>query len=74
MKNHPSSSKLNLPIMLTTAEAAKALNRRLQTLQKWACLSTGVLKPVRINGRLAWPADDILAILNSTTIKVDSHA
>jgi hypothetical protein len=60
--------------MLTTDEAAKALNRKPQTLRKWACYGTGVLRPVRINGQLAWRASDILAILNSTTMKVDPHA
>jgi hypothetical protein len=49
---------------LTTAEAAKALNRAPQTLRKWACLENGPIRPVRINGRLAWPLDEIVALLN----------
>lgn len=38
---------------VTTAQAAKALNRAPQTLRKWACLENGPLRPIRINGRLA---------------------
>lgn len=49
---------------VTTALAAKALNRSPQTLRKWACLENGPIRPVRINGRLAWPLDEIAALLN----------
>ena len=49
---------------LTTAEAAKALNRAPQTLRTWACFENGPIRPVRINGRLAWPADEIAQLLN----------
>lgn len=49
---------------LPTAEAAAALNRKPQTLRKWACLENGPIRPVRINGRLAWHADEIAALLN----------
>lgn len=49
---------------LTTAEAAKALNRAPQTLRTWACFENGPVRPVRINGRLAWPADEIAQLLN----------
>lgn len=48
----------------TTADAAKALNRAPQTLRQWACLENGPIRPVRINGRLAWPADEIASLLN----------
>lgn len=56
----------NLPLRhaINTADAAKALNRAPQTLRKWACLKTGPIRPVRINGRLAWPLDQIAALLN----------
>lgn len=46
-----------------TEVAAKALNRAPQTLRKWACLENGPIRPVRINGRLAWPVDEIAALL-----------
>lgn len=49
---------------VTTAEAAKALNRAPQTLRKWACLENGPIRPIRINGRLAWPLDEIVRLLN----------
>ena len=49
---------------LPTNEAAPALNRSNQTLRKWACLECGPIRPVRINGRLAWRVADIAALLN----------
>lgn len=49
---------------LPTAAAAKALNRAPQTLRKWACLENGPIRPIRINGRLAWSLDEIAALLN----------
>ena len=49
--------------MLTTIEAAKALNRAPQTLRKWACLANGPLAPVHIHGRLAWRVADIRDLL-----------
>lgn len=53
-----------LPATLTTAEAAAALNRKPQTLNKWAFTNNGPVQPIRINGRLAWPCDQIAALLN----------
>lgn len=52
-----------IPATLTTAEAAVALKRKSQTLYKWACTKKGPIQPVRINGRLAWPAQRIAEIL-----------
>jgi hypothetical protein len=49
---------------VTTAVAAKALNRAPQTLRKWASRNSGPINPVRINGRLAWPLAEIAALLN----------
>lgn len=49
---------------LVTADAAKVLNRRPQTLRKWACLENGPIHPIRINGRLAWRVADLQALLN----------
>lgn len=49
--------------ILTTEEAAHYLNRRPQTLRAWACLENGALRPVRINGRLAWPVSEIKKVL-----------
>ncbi|MCO4879557.1 helix-turn-helix domain-containing protein [Paraburkholderia caribensis] len=50
---------------LTTDEAAAAINRKPQTLRKWACLENGPIRPIRINGRLAWKVADIQALLNA---------
>jgi hypothetical protein len=40
---------------LPTAEAAFHLNRAQQTLRLWAMRENGPIRPIRINGRLAWP-------------------
>lgn len=53
-----------LPATLPTDEAAAAINRRPQTLRKWACLETGPIRPIRINGRLAWRVSDLRALLS----------
>lgn len=50
--------------VISTNLAADALNRRPQTLRKWACLENGPIRPIRINGRLAWRIADIQALLN----------
>lgn len=49
---------------LPTTEAAHALNRKEQTLRKWACRENGPIRPVRINGRLGWRVADIATLLN----------
>ncbi len=48
-----------------TSAAAYYLNRRPQTLRGWACTETwpAGLRPVRLNGRLAWPVAGIRAVL-----------
>ena len=53
---------------IDTAQAAHYLNRRPQTLRIWACYEKkGALRPIRINGRLAWPVSAIRALLNGGT-------
>ncbi|SFU77678.1 hypothetical protein [Nitrosospira multiformis] len=47
-----------------TDAAAYYLNRKSQTLRAWACLENGPIRPIRINGRLAWPVAAIRALLN----------
>jgi len=47
-----------------TACASFHLTRRPQTLRTWACLESGPIRPVRINGRLAWAVADIKRLLN----------
>lgn len=53
---------------ITTAQAAVVLNRKPQTLRKWACLENGPIRPIRINGRLAWPVTELQALLHGVTL------
>lgn len=48
---------------LPTAEAALHLNRQPQTLRGWACNENGPLLPIRVNGRLAWPVEELKRVL-----------
>lgn len=57
-----------LPETLSTEDAAAALNRKPQTLRKWACFEDGPLRPIRINGRLAWRVAEIQALLNGEVL------
>jgi hypothetical protein len=47
-----------------TDAAAYYINRRPQTLRRWACLEDGPIRPIRINGRLAWRVADLESLLN----------
>lgn len=49
---------------IPTDAAAHHLNRKPQTLRNWACFENGAIRPIRINGRLAWPVAAIRAVLN----------
>lgn len=57
-------ARASLPEVLSTEAAAASINRKPQTLRKWACLENGPIRPVRINGRLAWRVSDLQALLN----------
>ena len=46
-----------------TDTAAYHLNRKPQTLRAWACLENGPIRPLRINGRLAWRVADLKRLL-----------
>lgn len=48
---------------IPTDAAAHHLNRKPQTLRVWACEENGPLRPIRINGRLAWSVSAIRALL-----------
>lgn len=48
---------------LPTQEAAEHLNRAQQTLRIWACREDGPIRPIRINGRLAWPVSELRRVL-----------
>ena len=58
----PALEQENRPA-IETAAAAHYLLRRPQTLRIWACHENGPIRPIRINGRLAWPVADIRRIV-----------
>ena len=43
--------------------AAFHLTRAEQTMRIWACKETGPIRPIRINGRLAWKVSDLKSLL-----------
>ena len=63
MRNKPQQSELQQLEVLPTDEAASIINRKPQTLRKWACLECGPIRPIRINGRLAWRVADLEQLL-----------
>ena len=46
-----------------TDQAAYYLMRRPQTMRAYACLENGPIRPIRINGRLAWNVAEIKSLL-----------
>ena len=46
-----------------TEQAAYYLNRKPQTCRAWACLENGPIRPIRINGRLAWNVAELRRVL-----------
>lgn len=58
---HPLESECRTT--LPTREAAIHLNRREQTLRMWATFESGPVRPIRINGRLAWPTAEIKKLM-----------
>jgi hypothetical protein len=58
----PALEEVTQPAM-DTAAAAHYLIRAPQTLRIWACRENGPIKPIRVNGRLAWPTRDIKKLL-----------
>lgn len=59
---YPSIESITLSTV-TTEQAAFYLNRRPQTLRIWAMREDGLIRPLRINGRLAWPVKEIKKVL-----------
>lgn len=55
-------------ITVDTATAAFHLNRKPQTLRGWACHEDGPVRPVRINGRLAWPVSELIRLQAGVTV------
>ena len=62
-QKHPALEQITSPTISTDA-AAYYLNRKPQTLRVWACLENGPLRPIRINGRLAWPVAGIKVLVS----------
>jgi len=48
---------------IPTHEAAFHLSRAEQTMRLWACQENGPIRPIRINGRLAWPVAQLKGLL-----------
>jgi hypothetical protein len=46
-----------------TSCAAHHLGRKAQTMRVWASTEQGPIRPIRINGRLAWPVSKIRLLL-----------
>ncbi len=61
-KQFPALESVTRPAV-DTAAAAYYLNRQQQTLRGWACHEDGPLRPIRVNGRLAWPTQKIRELL-----------
>lgn len=51
-----------------TVTAAHWLNRRPQTLRKWATYEDGPIRPMRMCGRLMWSVADIRALLRGSEL------
>ena len=51
---------------LPTNEAAFHLNRAQQTMRLWAMREDGPVRPLRINGRLAWPVSELRRVLSGS--------
>ncbi len=61
-KTYPPLEEVTRPTV-TTEEAAYYCNRKPQTMRHWACFENGLIRPIRINGRLAWPISEIKKLL-----------
>jgi hypothetical protein len=59
----PVSLEMEKRAALPTCEAAYHLNRAQQTMRLWAMREDGPLRPMRINGRLAWPVSELRRVL-----------
>jgi hypothetical protein len=46
-----------------TVRAAFYLCRKPQTMRVWASTECGPIRPIRVNGRLAWPVAEIRQLL-----------
>lgn len=63
MENQLTPLEFETRSSLPTNEAAKHLNRKPQTLRIWACKENGPLRPIHVNGRLAWKVSELKRVL-----------
>jgi len=70
LKRGPINKNQQFPLLeevtsstVSTNAAAYYVNRQPQTMRSWGCLENGPIRPIRINGRLAWFVSDIKALL-----------
>jgi len=63
------SNKNDFLRVLPTSIASAVVNRAPQTMRKWSSLDCAPLgiRPIRINGRLAWRVDDLHRLLAGET-------
>ena len=61
-QTYPPLESLTRPT-IPTEQAAYYLDRKPQTMRAWACLDNGAIRPLRINGRLAWSVKEIKKVL-----------
>ena len=47
-----------------TLIASVYLNKPPETLRAWAFLDSGPIRPLKVDGRLAWPVKEIKTLLN----------
>jgi len=59
---YPPLESVTRPV-LDTATVAYYLNRKQQTLRRWATYQDGPLNPIRVGGRLAWKTSDLRRVL-----------
>lgn len=69
VRNMNQLNEQDLPQVLTTAQASGYINRSPQTLRKWSCLDCAPMgiRPIRINGRLAWKVSDLRRLLEGAS-------
>lgn len=58
----PPLESVNRPTV-PTDQAGYYLDRSPQTMRGWSCRNDGPLRPLRINGRLAWPVSELRRVL-----------
>ena len=65
VQRHFAPLALEVRTHVDTACAAFHLGRQPQTLRVWASAENGPLRPIRVNGRLAWPVSEIRRVLRT---------